>query len=576
MGATLRALRALVLLAGFYVFGLLLLAAILAVDVSLTQAGLRGPNLLKLYVVSVVVALPIVQGFLMLRTPEGEEPPGLEVSEADEPELWRTVRELAAAVETRAPSRIVLTGDVNAAVSERSRFLGLLPGPRALYLGVPLVQGLSEAQLRSVLAHELGHYSHSDTRLAGITVRGRAQVLRTISRFEERAEKKAGHERARLQEKSDRAVARGKKPKAVDPGQAGMSYRVMARVYGLYARFYFWATLAGARRQEFAADAAAARITGRDATASALREIPGLSAAHDFYLDAYATLGLPADLLPPRGEVFGGFGRMLAARELELASMRAELPDETVSRYDSHPPMRERVRRVETLAPDDRTDEGKGAASALLADLNGTLAALEDVVLAGKVRSLPRAAGWQELLEKSMEVRLRAVDSPVHRALTSYTEEPPTLTALLKVVEDGRLWKLAQRLPLSEQAAAAEGRVFREFARPALLSGVKAMALAELAAESRLTWEFSWSKAATPQIVPLPDGTRPDVEAAVAAAVADIPETTALRALLAPVAAVPQAKAATSTPAPDATVAPAAPAAPAPEAPDGPGPESAA
>lgn len=539
MGATLRALRALVLLAGFYVFGLLLLAAILAVDVSLTQVGLRGPNLLKLYVLSVVVALPIVQGFLMLRTPEGEEPPGLEVSEADEPALWRTVRELADAVQTRAPSRIVLTGDVNAAVSERSRFLGMLPGPRALYLGVPLVQGLSEAQLRSVLAHELGHYSHADTRLAGITVRGRAQVMRTIARFEERAGRTADRERARLQEKSDRAVAKGKQPKDVDPGRAGISFRAMAKVYGLYARFYFWATLAGARRQEFAADAAAARITGRDATASALREIPGLSAAHDFYLDRYATLGLPADLMPPRGEVFGGFGRMLTARELELASMRAELPAEAVSRYDSHPPIQERVRRIESLAPDGRTDEGKGAASGLLADMDRTLAALEDVVLVEKVRSLPRAAGWQELLDASMDARLRSADSPVHRALAMYTQAPPTLGALLKVIEDGQLWKLAQRLPLSEQAAAAKGRAFREFARPSLLGGVKAMALAELSAESRLTWEFSWSEPAAPRVVPLPDGTEPDVEAAVEAAVADVPETAALRALVAPVTTSP-------------------------------------
>lgn len=534
MGATLRALRALVLLAGFYVFGLLLLAAILGVDVSLALVGLRGPALLKLYILSALVAAPIVQGFLMLRTPHGEEPVGLEVSEADEPVLWRTVRELADAVGTRAPDRIVLTGDVGATVSERSRLLGMLPGPRALCLGVPLVQGLSEAQLRSVIAHELGHYSHADTRLAGITVRGRAQVMRTVARFEERAGRTADRERARLQKKSDRAVARGKQPKEVDPGRSGITFRAMAKVYRLYARFYFWATLAGARRQEFAADAAAARITGRDATASALRETPGLSAAHDFYLDRYATLGLTADLLPPRGEVFGGFGRMLAARELELVSMRAELPDESASRHDPHPPVQQRVRRVEALAPDGRTDEGKGAASGLLTDMDRTLAALEDVVLVEKVRSLPRAAGWQELLEASMDARLRSVDSPTHRALAMYTQAPPTLASLLKVIEDGQLWKLAQRLPLSEQAAAAKGRAFREFARPALIGGVRAMVLAELSAESRLTWEFSWSEPAGPRVVPFPDGTEPDIEAAIEAAVADVPRTAALRALVAP------------------------------------------
>ncbi|MCZ9338236.1 M48 family metallopeptidase, partial [Streptomyces sp. TRM76130] len=100
--------------------------------------------------------------------------PGLPVTEADEPALWRTVRELADQVGTRAPSRIALTPDVNAAVSEDARLLGLLPGPRRLYLGVPLLQGLTEAQLRSVLAHELGHYSNADTRLAALTARGRA------------------------------------------------------------------------------------------------------------------------------------------------------------------------------------------------------------------------------------------------------------------------------------------------------------------------------------------------------------------------------------------------------------------
>ncbi|MFD9253118.1 M48 family metallopeptidase [Streptomyces bottropensis] len=531
MGATLRALRALVLLAGFYLLGVLLLAALAGADYLLY---LYAPSSLapKLYVVSVLLAIPLVRGLFMLRTPKGEDPPGLPVTEADEPALWRTVRELAAAVGTRAPSRIVLTADVNAAVSEDARLLGLLPGPRHLYLGIPLTQGLTEAQLRAVLAHELGHYSNADTRLAAITARGRAQVLRTIGHFEERADRTAGRERARLEKKNAKAAAKGKKTKEIDTTGAGITYRVMARLYAGYGKLYIRATLTGSRRQEYAADAAAARIAGRDATASALREIPALDAAFGFYMNSYATLGAEARLLPPRGEFFGGYGRMLSARQLELIGLRTELPTEPTSPYDSHPPIADRVERIEALPADGRADEARGAALGLLTDPDRTLAALEDAVLTEDVLRFRRTADWQELLDGAMVANLASLDTALHRALAMYTKSHPSLAALLKVIDDGQLWQLARRLPLSDQAAEAQGRAFREFARPALADALQGMVLAELSAHSRLSWQFSWSKPAAVRLPPAPDGTEADLGTAIAAAVADHPDTGPLRTLL--------------------------------------------
>ncbi|MFD9037159.1 M48 family metalloprotease [Streptomyces bottropensis] len=531
MGATLRALRALVLLAGFYLLGVLLLAALAGADYLL---HLYAPSSLapKLYVVSVLLAIPLVRGLFMLRTPKGEDPPGLPVTEADEPALWRTVRELAAAVGTRAPSRIVLTADVNAAVSEDARLLGLLPGPRHLYLGIPLTQGLTEAQLRAVLAHELGHYSNADTRLAAITARGRAQVLRTIGHFEERADRTAGRERARLEKKNAKAAAKGKKTKEIDTTGAGITYRVMARLYAGYGKLYIRATLTGSRRQEYAADAAAARIAGRDATASALREIPALDAAFGFYMNSYATLGAEARLLPPRGEFFGGYGRMLSARQLELIGLRTELPTEPTSPYDSHPPIADRVERIEALPADGRADEARGAALGLLTDPDRTLAALEDAVLTEDVLRFRRTADWQELLDGAMVANLASLDTALHRALAMYTKSHPSLAALLKVIDDGQLWQLARRLPLSDQAAEAQGRAFREFARPALADALQGMVLAELSAHSRLSWEFSWSEPAAVRLPPAPDGTEADLGTAIAAAVADHPDTGPLRTLL--------------------------------------------
>ncbi|WP_320779626.1 M48 family metallopeptidase [Streptomyces sp. CRN 30] len=539
MGPMLRALRALLLLAGFHLLGVVLLAVLAALDLLLYLYVPSGAAA-KLYVVSVLLAIPLVRGLFMLRTPKAEEADGLPVTEADEPELWRTVRELADLIGTRAPSRILLTPEVNASVAEDTRLLGLLPGPRRLHLGVPLLQGLTQAQLRSVLAHELGHYSHADTRLSALVVRGRAQILRTIGHFEERAGKTAARERARQEKKNTKAAAKGKKTSEVDTRHVGLTYRAMAWIYTAYAKFFFRATLAGARGQEYAADAAAARIAGRDATASALREIPVLDASFGFYLRAYVSLGDDVELLPPRGEVFGGFGRMLDARRLELAGLRAELPTEALSPYDSHPPIADRVRRIEELPADGRTDEGRGAALDLLTDPARTLAALEDAVLAERVRDFRRAADWSELLGGSMAAQLSASGTPLHRALAAYTAERPTLTALLGLIDGGQLWQLARRLPLSEEAAAAQGRVFREFARPALAESLHQMVLAELSAHARLRWEFSWAEAASARLVagagdpdPEPGRSAGDlIRPAVAAAVADHPDTGPLRALL--------------------------------------------
>ncbi|MFF7747867.1 M48 family metallopeptidase [Streptomyces sp. NPDC007971] len=539
MGATLRALRALVLLFGFYLLSLVLLGALAGLDIALFTWG-HGPVAVKVAIVSVLLAIPVVQGMFMLRTPRGEEPAGIAVTEAEEPRLWALVRDLAAATGTRAPGRIVLTADVNAAVSERSRLLGLLPGPRRLYLGMPLLTGLTEAQLRAVLAHEYGHFSGGDTRLSALVVRGRAQIGRVIGQFHERADGKVATERARQEAASAKRVAKGKKAKTVDTRGTGATYRTMAAIYTAYGKLYLRASLSTARAQEYAADLAAARIAGRDATASALREIPVLAASHDFYLDSYATLGLPAQLLPPRGEFFGGFGRLLSAREGELRKLRGELPTEPASPYDSHPPIADRVHRIEALPADGRTEEAKGAALALLTDPRRTLAVLEDHVLTDEVLAFPRTGAWEELLDASMAKGLSSARTPLHRALADYTGQPPTLAVLLEVIDGGRLWQLAERMPLSEQAAAAKGRAFREFVRPRLGDALRTMVLAEFSARSLLHWEFSWSR---PAAVRLPgwasentpdDGPEAALEAAVDAALADHPDTAPLRGLLPP------------------------------------------
>ncbi|WP_018544155.1 M48 family metalloprotease [Streptomyces sp. LaPpAH-108] len=535
MFATLRALRALVLLLGFYLLSLLVLAALAGLDISLLEY-VHGYAAFKLVGLSVVLAVPVVRGLFMLRVPKGEDPPGLEVTEADEPRLWALVRELAAEAGTRAPDRVLLTPDVNASVREEPRLLGLLPGPRRLTLGVPLLTGLSAAQLRAVLGHEYGHFTGGDTRLAVLVVRGRVQIGRVIGRFHAGARKKAAEEHARQEKAAAKRIAKGKQPHEIDTGRAGATYRAMAWLYTQYGKLYLRASLSTARAQEYAADRTAVRLAGRDATASALREVAVLADRHAFYLEAYATLGLSAGSLPPRGEFYGGFGRLLAAREEQLAAMRAELPSREVSPYDSHPPMAERVRRIEELPADGRAAGAGGPALDLLTDPARTLTLLEDASLAESALALPRAADWPALLDVAMAQVLSSGWTPLERALGEYTGQPPTLEALLGAVDDGRLWQVAERLPLSEQASAATGRAFHAFVRPQLTQSLRTMVLAELSARSLLRWEFSWSRPAEARLPALTADADADPEAvldaALSAAVADRPDTAPLRALL--------------------------------------------
>ncbi|MFF0557013.1 M48 family metallopeptidase [Streptomyces sp. NPDC004266] len=536
MGATLRALRALVLLTGFHLLGLVLLALLGALD---WAAWLWAPAVwaLRTYAVSFVLAVPVVRGMLMLRAPRDEGLAGVPVTGAEEPRLWEAVRELAALLGTRAPDEIRLTADMNAAVTEDARLLGLLGGTRRLYLGLPLVAGLTEARLRAVLAHELGHYAHSDTRLSGITERSRLHVARTVERFEEKSGLKVAKERARQERKSARRVARGKTAKEVDTTGVGFTYRVMARIYTAYGRFSMRATQSGSRRQEIAADLAAARIAGRDATASALRALPALDSAHEFYLNSYATLGVEFGMLPSRGEVFGGVRHLLDARAGELAGMRADLPAEPATPYDSHPPTAERVAAIESLPDDGRAAEEDRPAFALLASPEEALRAVEDATLTPDALRM-RRLDWPDLVHESMTARYVRDTEALRAAIGEQAEAPAggaeglrwEVEAFLDAVDAGTVWDLVDRLPRSEEAAAATGRAAREFARSSLRRELARLLTTALAVDGRARWQLSWS---APASLLLPDGYAEELPAALDAAIEDRPDTERLRKLLA-------------------------------------------
>ncbi|MEH0935640.1 M48 family metallopeptidase [Micromonospora psammae] len=440
MSATYRALASVVMLIGFYVVALLQLAAVVALGAWLyshTSGALTGKLLLPLVIALGAVAVGLWRA---IRT-RNEPAPGLILSERDAPGLWSTVRELAAAVGTRAPDEIRLVPEVNAAVGEQSRLLGLIGGRRTLYVGLPLLQAMRLDQLRSVLAHELGHYSGKHTRLGGVAYRGRLAIEETVQR-----------------------IGRG---------------NPIGWVFRGYSKLYLMVDNAASRRQELEADRSSVLLAGHEAATSALRTLPALDAAWGFYMRRYVEPGWSAGLAPD--DLFGGFGQLLHARRDEIAELREHAPDGEPSPWDTHPPIGIRVAAMTALpagavAPDDRP------AALLLADIATAGRQLQGAVVEhGSRQVLP----WAQFIAAALAASVQQQADGIYRAAGRFTGVTgPGLTTVLDLVRSGRLGEFAEQFfgdaTRKEAAVRFAGPMETLLDNAAIRSG-------------RAHWQLSWS-----------------------------------------------------------------------------------
>jgi Zn-dependent protease with chaperone function len=314
---TLRAIVAVALLGGFYAVGLLVLGCLvwLSVQMATAYGGAIGHDV-SYAAGGLLVALAVPVWQLLRDRPE--PPDGVPVSEEQAPALWLLVRELAGAVGTRVPDEIRLSAVVNAGVSEDAGWVGLRRGRRILYLGVPLLWGMTVPRIRAVLAHELGHYAGGHTVFGAVAYRGGRGILRTIDRIGPRR-------------------------------TAGVLLRA-------YAAVYFLVALAVMRRMEVEADAAAARIAGAEAAGQALAAIPGLRSAWDTTIRQCAETARDRGVSPR--ETLDAFAALVATggttadRDGIAGDGPAVEDDQEAGRWDSHPPLAERLRLLAEAEPD--------------------------------------------------------------------------------------------------------------------------------------------------------------------------------------------------------------------------------
>lgn len=517
MRRTLHAIQVVGLLAGFYVLCVGIVAALVVLDVLVTMQiashTALARELVLLYLLTAAALYIVGRGVFVSTRLRHRDVVGVAVSDQNEPALWHRVRFLADSVGTRAPKRIYLVPDVNAAVWENSQMLGLIPGARNMMIGVPLLIGLTPAQFDAVIAHELGHYGNRDTRLGAIDRRARSSVMAAVA---------AAAQLPRGRRRED-----GQRRRIRIPGQAAFF-----AIFRAYAKLVLSVTQEASRRQEYAADRVAADIAGHANAAAALRELPAIAAAYSFYLERYVARGIERDLLPPPPEVLGGFAALLAdpERQAELDGIRREPAAEESDKFDSHPPTADRVAAILALPPDGRPlDRSASRAIAVLVNPPAAMAGVGLRMLretaAGK-----RAVDWDTLATAAATDRVAEQAKPLREAVASLYGRPVPLVAFLDAVDAGRLDEILTKLPKSDAAQRATGRVAREFAMTTMLPMLHGWALAELAAQRRIRWRNSWSNIAGEVQMP-PDLAR-GLDAAMDAMAAMQPDTRPMRAAL--------------------------------------------
>ncbi|MFE6971678.1 M48 family metallopeptidase [Isoptericola sp. NPDC057653] len=448
MPTAFRALLSVLMLVGFYVLAIALLVGCGAVAVLAFQHH-SGAAAVKFGFLTVVVAVGIVMALVRVarsqRALRSTDADDVALAPEDAPELWDLVRELADVAGTRAPDTIVLAPVVNAAVSEESRLLGLVGGRRTLVLGVPLVQGLTVGRLRSVLGHEIGHYSNAHTRLSPIAYRGRAVVGETVAHLEG---------------------------------------NLVGWLLRQYAKAYLVASAAVSRAQELEADRLSVRVAGRRTAQDALRELPVVDAAWSFYQERYLAPAWSRGYATTAEGFFGGFALLLAARADDLARLRGQEAPGGRSRWDSHPPIAQRVAAMDRL-PDDATSDDDRPATALVPGFERAAAEL-----AGRVVDFGdrERLGWDRLVPAFMAASDRADADAVYAAAARVAHRPSAgLGTLLDLVEGGHGDDLV-RAVVSREALEQPDSL------GAALRSLLALGVQEAAVRSgAAAWQGSWS-----------------------------------------------------------------------------------
>jgi Zn-dependent protease with chaperone function len=264
-------------------------------------------------VATVVTVWSVVKSLFIRRT---DVDPGVRLALATEPGLRELLDEVAAKVGTRAVDNVYVTPGTDLAVMERGGMLKSMRGQteRCLILGIGLLDGLKVGELKSLLAHEYGHFSNEDTAGGRLSLHVRQSII-TMAH----------------------SLARG--------GAAG-NYNPAWLFVTNYYKIFLRISQGSSRLQEVLADRWAAVSYGSRAFVSGFRHVMRRSAQFEHHVGL--TVNEVVKLQRPLANLYSyepeGVVHEEIEQKLEAALAAAASP------YDSHPAPSARLAWVSALA----------------------------------------------------------------------------------------------------------------------------------------------------------------------------------------------------------------------------------
>ena len=360
-----RALLAIGLMVGFYVFSLAIAVGLIAVP----YAEWRFVGRVELRLAAVCLGAAFTVLWALVPRSDTFEVPGPRLDGSAHPSLFQMIRQVAAATGQAEPADVYLLNEVNAWVTHRGGTMGFGSRP-VMGIGLPLLQALSVPQIKAIMAHEFGHYCAGDVKLGPWIYKTRATIGRTIQ---------------------------------------GVRGKFIEAPFVWYGRQFLRLTLAVSRQQEFVADQVAARTVGAAELASALRDVTALAPVYSAYLSSEVMPALQAGFLPPLAR---GFDEFLRADQVARTSQQII---DTVEReaetdvFDSHPSLRDRLSALGVDGAAHVLEQGEAQASTLIADVDGQARSLVEFALGPEAVRKLKPIDWNLVGESVFAQRWREI-----------------------------------------------------------------------------------------------------------------------------------------------------------------------
>ena len=290
----------------------------------------------KIIVLTIPTFIGTVLFFFLIKPffAKREQDWGFDLQREDAPALFNLIDVMCARIDIHAPQSIRIDNNVNAAAGPENGIISLLRGKMRLYIGLPLLTGMTAKQFVGVLAHEFGHFAQPGAMLT-------YQLINRVNHWL--------YDRAFTHDSWDDRLDRWQQSESWLAMIAVVSAKYMIKLTRIVFRqmylFNHRMSQGMSRQMEYDADAYESIFCGSDSfrqTSLVLRRL-GLAASKVYEINDHAWY--ENKLLKDYAGAIAEQARLLSDEEMQ--HIEEQMHSSETNAWDSHPADTDRIAHVE-------------------------------------------------------------------------------------------------------------------------------------------------------------------------------------------------------------------------------------